>query len=377
MLRNANKDGQDYDVKLAFESEFLAPSAPCMNVLVFAVGSRAGVAPFIQIAHELVAYGHRVRLATHETFRDWIEHESAGLVEFYPLDGDPKTLMDYMTSMEGRVFPKNWQEVQDMLLSLPRNQEIIRKLVTSALPAATASCSHFGSDSSGDDDENEEETEVFLADAIIANPLSFGAVHVAQGLGIPLHMVYTQPWVATKRWPHPFALHPLFDFDYVSCSKNPGWNQASYGVVNKVFWHSQSSAVNEFRASLGLSQITLGQRNDLLQDHKVPFSFLWSRAIVDKPVDWGRHVNIVGSVYRGREKNSRTESGIEDSDCQARLEAFLAASGDAPGGTPIFVGFGSCEPRAEELCSLVDSILKASAEADVRIVFQFSALDAW
>ena len=90
----------------------------------------------------------------------------------------------------------------------------------------------------------------------------------------------------------------------------------------------------------------------------------------------------MGSVHAaaggggGGEMNARN-SGIEDAECQARLEAFLAASPNAPGGTPIFVGFGSCEPNAEELCSLVDTIVVAAAEADVRIVFQFNALDMW
>ncbi len=370
-----------YDVRAAFEAELLSPSAPCMNVLLFAVGSRGGVAPFVRIALELVAYGHRVRLATHGAFRGWVESEAEGAFEFFPLAGQPETLMNYMTAQEGRVFPKDWQELQDMLLSLPQNQEIIRQLVTSTLPAATAAAStpQRPSDSESDSDDatlpsSSSSAHEFLAEAIIANPLSFGAIHVAQGLGIPLHMVYPQPWVATKRWPHPLALHPLFDCDYVSCSKNPGWNEASYGVVNKVLWHSQSSAVNDFRSALGLSHITLGQRNDLLRDHQVPFSFLWPRAIIDKPVDWEDHIRVVGSVHPGSGVGRMTpiNSGIKDAECQARLESFLAAP-----ATPIFVGFGSCEPKAEELCRLVDMIVAAAEDADVRIVFQFNQLDMW
>ena len=100
-----------------------------MNVLLFAVGSRDSVAPFVQIAKLLVDYGHRVRLATHDAFRSWIEREANGVFEFFPLADQPGTLVNYMTAHEGRVFPKNWQELQNMLLSIPQNsKEFVRIL---------------------------------------------------------------------------------------------------------------------------------------------------------------------------------------------------------------------------------------------------------
>lgn len=33
---------------------------------------------------------------------------------------------------------------------------------------------------------------------MIANPISYGHVHVADALGIPLHILFTMPWTATK-----------------------------------------------------------------------------------------------------------------------------------------------------------------------------------
>ena len=138
------------------------------------MGSRGGVAPFIAIARKLVDYGHRVRLATHATFQSWVEREADGTFEFFPLAGEPETLMKYMTSMEGRVFPKDWGELQEMLLSLPQIQEIIRQLVTSTLPAATAPSAlraaaiSDSSDSEGGDDNGGDTAHSFLAEAIIA-----------------------------------------------------------------------------------------------------------------------------------------------------------------------------------------------------------------
>ncbi|RXH97407.1 hypothetical protein DVH24_007753 [Malus domestica] len=51
------------------------------------VGTRGDVQPFVAIGKRLQEYGHRVRLATHANFKDFVL--TAGL-EFYPLGGDPK-----------------------------------------------------------------------------------------------------------------------------------------------------------------------------------------------------------------------------------------------------------------------------------------------
>lgn len=48
------------------------------------------VQPFIALGVALKRYGHRVRLATHDTFADFVR--SSGL-EFYPIGGDPEDLM--------------------------------------------------------------------------------------------------------------------------------------------------------------------------------------------------------------------------------------------------------------------------------------------
>lgn len=51
------------------------------------MGTRGDVQPFIGIGLKLKEYGHRVRLATHAVYREFVT--GFGL-EFYPLGGDPK-----------------------------------------------------------------------------------------------------------------------------------------------------------------------------------------------------------------------------------------------------------------------------------------------
>ncbi len=45
----------------------------------------------------------------------------------------------------------------------------------------------------------------FVANAIIANPPSFGHIHCAQALGIPVHLMFTMPWTSTRAFSHPLA----------------------------------------------------------------------------------------------------------------------------------------------------------------------------
>jgi hypothetical protein len=40
---------------------------------------------------------------------------------------------------------------------------------------------------------------------ILANPPSYGHIHCAEALHVPLHMIFTMPWSPTSAVPHPFA----------------------------------------------------------------------------------------------------------------------------------------------------------------------------
>lgn len=62
------------------------------------VGTRGDVQPFIAIARELRRYGHRVRLATHAVYRQFVE---ANGVEFFPLGGDPAVLSEFVVRNRG------------------------------------------------------------------------------------------------------------------------------------------------------------------------------------------------------------------------------------------------------------------------------------
>lgn len=84
---------------------------PVLNIVIFIVGSRGDVQPYLAAALELIrTYGHRVRIATHDAFEDFVLQQAVHLegrvnrqgnplkenLEFFGIGGDPKELMAYM-----------------------------------------------------------------------------------------------------------------------------------------------------------------------------------------------------------------------------------------------------------------------------------------
>lgn len=177
--------------------------------MIQVVGSRGDVQPFIALGIELQRYGHRVRLATHDVFEDFVQ--DSGL-EFYPIGGDPAELMAYMMKNPG-IFP----EIETL-----RAGEIRRKrlMVEQMLEGCWSSCIEPGRDAEAP----------FVADAIIANPPSFAHIHCAQALGIPVHLMFTMPWSNRTHFPHPLA--NLRNARGERSRKN----YASYTIVDWLTW---------------------------------------------------------------------------------------------------------------------------------------------
>src|SRR5262249_62214795 len=78
-----------------------ATEVPKLRVVILVVGPRGDVQPFLPIARKL-AERHRVRVASHAEFREMVERAD---VEFYPLAGDPRELVEYMARTGGRFVP--------------------------------------------------------------------------------------------------------------------------------------------------------------------------------------------------------------------------------------------------------------------------------
>jgi len=137
---------------------------------------------FISLGQALRAHGHRVRLATHEVFRSFVRGNG---LEFYPLAGDPADLISFMVKNAG-IIPS----VDSIIAGeVGKKRRSLSDILASTWQACIA---------------NDDETDMpFTAEAIIANPPSFGHVHCAEKLQIPLHIMFTMPWTSTTAFPHP------------------------------------------------------------------------------------------------------------------------------------------------------------------------------
>ena len=105
---------------------------PALSIAILIVGSRGDVQPFLPIAQRLARDGHRVRLATHAVFRDFVESHG---IEFYPLAGDPQELMEYMVMTGGHLIPRH---LDQLLKQVPRKREIMGEILESTWAACTA-----------------------------------------------------------------------------------------------------------------------------------------------------------------------------------------------------------------------------------------------
>ena len=168
---------------------------PPMNVVIQIVGSRGDVQPYVALGQVLKKkYGHRVRLATHPTFRDFVTENG---LEFFSIGGDPAELMAFMVKNPG-LMPG-----MDALKSGDIGNR--RKAIYEMITGCWRSCIETG-DGTGDEASDallertgslsnigsmDLDSRPFVADAIIANPPSFAHVHIAEKLGIPLHLTFT------------------------------------------------------------------------------------------------------------------------------------------------------------------------------------------
>lgn len=74
---------------------------PRLNIVVMVIGSRGDIQPFMQIGRVLKQYGHRVRIATHPAFKEFVEKD-VGL-EFFSVGGNPSELMAFMVKNPGLI----------------------------------------------------------------------------------------------------------------------------------------------------------------------------------------------------------------------------------------------------------------------------------
>ncbi|KAF7718745.1 Sterol 3-beta-glucosyltransferase [Penicillium ucsense] len=289
-----------------------------LNVVIQVVGSRGDIQPFIALGKQLKAVGHRVRLATHLTFRNLVLSEE---LEFFNIGGNPTELMAFMVKNSG-LIPK-LETIRRGTVQKRRREmkQIIDGCWHSCFETGDGThLHHIMDDVLGD--ATDDRRRPFVADAIIANPPSLAHIHCAERLGIPLHLMFTMPWSPTQFLPHPLAItHPQ------ECRRTIA-NYVSYAVVDLIIWEGLGDLVNRFRKTcLTLDPLDTITGSSVTHTLKIPYTYFWSQGLLPKPPDWPDHIEVCGFISTPQAPDYQPPQEITD---------FLNA-----GGKPIYVGFGS------------------------------------
>lgn len=342
------------------------PGCPVLNIVIQIVGSRGDVQPYLSLAIELILLGgHRVRIATHADFKEFVlgtgrkvlrrrwaamvrsGHEKARgrtiehgeklcrKLEFFTSGGSPKDLMAYMVKSKSRTCKTNTPRLTCQLLGVTQDPGLIpgyESLVNGDIPAKRKMIKEVSTVRTVDimltaDPHclfhtcapllkilqnlyyslyypNPETGENFACDAIIANPPSFAAVHLAEAFGLPLMFSFSKcysialgtqyrvfkiipamAWSPTSQW-----THPLVNIKQTNASTRLS-NYLSFGLAELMTWQGLASVINKFRTkTLGLQALSNREGAGLADRLKIPFMYCWSPSVIPKPEDWKEHI---------------------------------------------------------------------------------------
>ena len=321
---------------------------PPMRVAVLLAGTIGDVMPFVTMAKVMSErYGHVTRICTHSDLRGAVEQ--AGL-RFYPLGGNAKQMAGWGPSFS--LVPKTLLKLA-LDPSTSKKLIVCRAMVNGSLGACT------------EPDPLDPNGEPFHADVIMANPMCLGHIHCAEALGVPLHLFFPNPWVATKDYPHSFSgwsypsrATPGVGIGYEWIKKSA--NFLSYRLVDGVLWHTFLPYVNDVRARARLRTLRFGNffGGTILNEAKVPFSQMWSPSLSARPSDWPAQVDVVGFFFWDQKASEVDESSPEF----APLIAWLSA-----GEKPVYIGFGSMVFDGLKTARM---IVEAARQTGVRVLMQ-------
>jgi UDP:flavonoid glycosyltransferase YjiC (YdhE family) len=300
---------------------------PRMNIVIQIVGSRGDVQPFVALGQVLKnKYNHRVRIATHPNFKDFVTENG---LEFFSIGGDPAELMAFMVKNPGLMPGMDSLKAGDV----GKRRKGIYEMITGCWRSCIEAGDGMGAPITDDNMDTrsfdsaismrmDPSQKPFVADAIIANPPSFAHVHLAEKLGIPLHLMFTMPWSPTQSFPHPLA-------NIISSNTDPTvTNFVTYALVDMLTWQGLGDVINKFRErSLGLEPVSIMWAPGMVSRLRIPWTYCWSPALIPKPQDWGDYIDISGFFFLNLSTNYTPPQDLAD---------FLAA-----GPPPVYIGFGS------------------------------------
>lgn len=273
-----------------------------MRIAILTGGSLGEIRPYVAFGLGLQQAGHTVRLASLESYADFVRREG---LTFAPLRGD----LHHMNASDA------WQGAQDAGRNSLRHVQHILRMMRTALEQALDDAWDACQDS----------------DAVICSTLGLVAGHpIAEKLAIPCYPALTFPVLSpTTAFPSPFW---PFQMPLMGC-----YNRFTYSVVEQLIWQPLRPQINRWRQEkLGLPAIPLAGPFGKMREQRQPILYCHSPHVVSRPPDWGDWLYVTGYWFLDRSPDWQPP---------ADLVNFLNS-----GSPPIYFGFGSMknqDPRAE------------------------------
>ncbi|RME87740.1 MAG: glycosyltransferase [Anaerolineae bacterium] len=285
-----------------------------MHITILTAGSRGDVQPYVALGKGLQAAGHRVRIAAHHPFRDFVERRG---LEFAPVEGDPRRILV--------------QEAGQKLLTARTNPiTLLKRTFEAAQPILFQAFDDYRRACEG--------TDLILFHLLTALP----AASIAEKLGIPSLPAYLQHVHATRAYPTPAAAPLPRAFSFVA----PLYNRLTYPLADTVFWRGIRPLINRWRAqTLDLPPYPLQSPFREWVTARRPFLYGFSPTVLPRPAEWGEEVHVTGYWFLDEAAEWQPPPDLRE---------FLAS-----GPPPVYIGFGSMVTH--DAAEMTEIVLRALA----------------
>lgn len=262
-----------------------------MNILISTFGVRGDVQPYLALAVGLQAAGHRVTLATSQSFTAWIENYG---VHAHPTSFNFQEAMqqpEAQAIVQGRNFPRQMRLLREAMDQSPAAQE-------SAWVA------------------------IQEADLVVQSPTGVGALEAASQRGIPVAFASPVPFTPTRAF-------PSFNMPSLRFSLGVRYNLLTHKLAQRMMWNVMGSPMSaHLRTTLGFRPWR--SYNELLAYARsvgAPWLYGFSAHVVPRPADWDETQHVTGYWFL-----DPPPSWAPDPDLLRFLES---------GPPPVYIGFGS------------------------------------
>ncbi|NJK49253.1 glycosyltransferase family 1 protein [Candidatus Gracilibacteria bacterium] len=285
-----------------------------MKITILTWGSDGDVQPYIALGLGLQKTGHRVSLATHPDYQEFVER--LGL-DFRCVDCE-NWYKNYSSGTSQNPFA----------LARYYNQ-VLQPFQDSVLTLLSDVC---------------QGTEM-----IIFSPPAFPAYELVEKLGVPGYAACVVPLHTTRAFSsHFIPSHWRWGSSY---------NYLTHLFFNQLFWQAIRQPINQWRKKiLHLPSISLfADPISRMNRQQLPFLYGYSPTLLPKPSDWPDWVDVTGYWFLDSPVNWQPPTD---------LIKFLDA-----GSPPVYIGFGNKGGwESKTLTQLVLEALKLSRQRGILLI---------